>query len=251
MRKTRSFYSTMILCLVLLCSTTGCGQNSHENTAIATESAADSRIDFAALKEENPDIFAWLYIPDTRIDCPVLQDSQSDDYYCNHNAFREDDSHGVVYIELANVTDLCDFNTVFHGSASKTPDSRKSESYPFADLYRFADPAFFDAHEKMYLYLDGNVLTYEIFAAYERENTSLIRDYDFTDTIGCLMFLNDLYATKDLHMNLRDGWNFITPYHFLVTLTAHKEDDPERQFVIVAVLTQDEAGTISRVMEEY
>ncbi len=246
----KRFYTRVSLLLFLLCVITGCGQDSKENTVIATESAADSEIDFTSLKEENPNIFAWLYIPDTQIDCPVLQDNQSDDFYCNHDAFREKSSQGAVYIELANVANMCDFNTVLHGSAPKNPDSRNAESYPFADLYRFADPVFFDEHETFSLYLDGNVLTYEVFAAYERDNTSLIRDYDFTDTIGCLLFLNDLYSTRDLSMNLREGWSFITPYHFLVTLTAHKEDDPDRQFVVVAVLIQDEAGTISRIVEE-
>ncbi|MDE7247244.1 MAG: class B sortase [Lachnospiraceae bacterium] len=250
MANTKQHYIKTLLLLLLVCSMTGCGQNSHKETAIATESAADSQINFTALKEENPNIFAWLYIPDTRIDCPVLQDSQTDDFYSNHNAFREDDAHGAVYIELANVTNMCDFNTVLHGNSPEKPDSRKAESYPFADLYNFANPTFFDEHEKIYLYLDGNKLTYEVFAAYEQENTSLIRDYDFTDYIGCLMFLNDLYSNRDLSMNLRDGWSFITPYHFLITLTAHKEGDPDHQFVVVAVLTQDDAGTISRVVEE-
>lgn len=250
MTNTKHFYIKMLLPLFLVCGMTGCGQNSHEETAIATESAADFQIDFTALKVENSDIFAWLYIPDTRIDCPVLQDSQSDDFYSNHNAFKEDDACGAVYIELANVTNMCDFNTVLHGNAPKKPDSRKTESYPFSDLYNFANPAFFDEHENVYLYLDGNTLTYEVFAAYERENTSLIRDYDFTYSIGCLMFLNDLYSNRDLRMNLRDGWSFITPYHFLITLTAHKENDPDHQFVVVAVLTQDDAGTINRIVEE-
>lgn len=251
MTYTKLFYATLGLLLFLPCGITACGKTGHESTAVAMESAADSQIDFDALKKENPDIFAWLYVPDTRIDCPVLQDNQSDDFYDSHNVFREEDAHGAVYIELANVNDMCDFNTVLQGHAPKDPDSRKADTYPLSDLYRFANPAFFDEHEKFYLYLDGNVLTYEVFAAYERENTSLIRDYDFTDTIGCLMFLNDLYSARDLRMNLRDGWSFITPYHFLVTLTSPKQDDPGRQFVVVAVLIQDEAGTISRVMEEY
>lgn len=250
MANTKSFYTKTLLFLFLVCGITGCGQDNKKETAIATESAADSQVDFTALKEENPDIFAWLYIPDTQIDCPVLQDHQSDDFYSNHNAFREEDSHGATYIELANVSDMCDFNTVLHGNAPKKSDSRDAKSYPFADLYNFSDPTFFDEHEKLYLYLDGNTLTYEIFAAYERDNTSLIRDYDFTDTFGCLFFLNDLYSTRDLGMNLREGWSFITPYHFLITLTAHKENDPDRQFVVVAVLVQDDAGTITRIMEE-
>lgn len=250
MAKTKSFYTTVFFSLFLLFSITGCGEDKHRETAIATESGADSQINFTALKEENPDIFAWLYIPDTQIDCPVLQDHQSDDFYSSHNAFREEDSQGAIYIELANVSDMCDFNTVLHGNAPEKSDSRSAEAYPLADLYNFADPTFFDGHEKLYLYLDGNTLTYEIFAAYERDNTSLIRDYGFTDTIGFLMFLNDLYGNRDLSTNLREGWSFITPYHFLVTLTAHKENDPDRQFVVVAVLIQDNAGTITRIMEE-
>lgn len=251
MTDAKRFYGKILLLLFLACAISGCGINSKKDTAIATESAADSQIDFVALKAENSDIFAWLSIPDTRIDCPVLQDSETDDFYSSHNAFRKKDVHGAAYIELANVNDMCDFNTVIHGNASKNPDSRDAASYPFTDLYLFSDPAFFDEHETISLYLYGNVLTYEVFASFERENTSLIRSYDFTDTTGCLLFLNDLYSTRDLGMNLRDGWSFITPYHFLVTLTAHKEDSPDREFVVVAVLIRDEAGTINRFMEEY
>lgn len=156
----------ILLLLFLACAISGCGINSKKDTAIATESAADSQIDFAALKAENSDIFAWLSIPDTRIDCPVLQDSETDDFYSSHNAFGKKDVHGTAYIELANVNDMCDFNTVIHGNASKNPDSRDAASYPFTDLYLFSDPTFFDEHETISLYLDGNVLTYEVFAAF-------------------------------------------------------------------------------------
>lgn len=211
---------------------------------IPGESAADVQIDFAALREENQDIFAWISIPETDIDCPVLQSTQGDDFYESHNAYGQEDEHGAVYIELANLTSMCDFNTVLHG---KTGDD---ENGPFAGLYRFADPGFFEEHERLYLYLDGNVLTYEIFAAYERENTSLLRSYDFTYMEGCEQFLNDLYSIRDMTMNLREGWEGITPYHFLITLTTQREDDADRQFVVLAILTQDAAGTIDRIVAE-
>ena len=43
-------------------------------------------IDFAALQEEtNPDIYAWIYIPDTKIDYPVLQHAEDNTYYLNYN----------------------------------------------------------------------------------------------------------------------------------------------------------------------
>lgn len=215
-----------------------------QTTGISGESALDAQIDFNALKEENPDIFAWIHIPGTEIDDPVLQSEQSDDFYESHNAYGQEDDAGAVYIELANLTNMCDFNTVLHGKTGAEGEG------VFADLYRFADPDFFREHENIYLYLDGNVLTYEIFAAYERENTSLLRNYDFTYLDGCTQFLDDLYSIRDMTMNLREGWEGVTPYHFLITLTTQKEEKPDDQFVVVAILTQDAAGTIDRVVAE-
>lgn len=208
------------------------------------ESASDARIDFQALKAENPEIFAWLYIPDTAIDYPVLQSGQGDDFYESHNARGEADEGGAIYIELANLTSMCDFNTVIHGKTG--PEG----SGLFADLYRFADLDFFRGHEEAYVYLEDNVLTYEIIAAYERENTSLLRSYDFTYSEGCEQFLEDMYGTRDMTMNLREGWEGITPYHFLLTLTTQREEDADKQLVVVAIMTGDAAGTIDRIVEE-
>ncbi len=213
-------------------------------TGISGESAEDAQVDFQALQEENPDIFAWLYIPGTKVDCPALQSMQGDDYYATHNAYGQEDENGAVYIELANLASMCDFNTVFHGKAGEDGDG------PFADLYQFADPDFFDRHETIYLYLDGNVLTYEIVAAYERDNTSLLRSYDFTYLDGCQQFLDDLFATREMTMNMREGWEGITPYHFLITLTTQKQESADRQFVVLAILTEDAAGTIDRIVAE-
>lgn len=210
-------------------------------TGLAYETASDAEIDFEALREENPDIFAWLHIPGTEIDCPVLQSSEADDYYESHDAYGRENQNGAVYTELANLKNMCDFNTVLHGKMTEEGD--------FQELHRFSDPEFFDSHEQIYIYLEGNLLTYEVFAAYEREDTSLIRTYDFTYATGCQQFLDDLYGTRSMGKLIREGWEGISPYHFLITLTTQSGDDSDRQFVIVAVLVQDAAGTIDRVVE--
>ncbi len=93
-------------------------------------------------------------------------------------------------------------------------------------------------------------MTYEIIAAYERENTSLLRSYDFTYLEGCEQFIDDLYSIRDMTMNRREGWEGITPYHFLITLTTQLQEDADKQFVVLAILTQDEAGTIDRIVAE-
>lgn len=208
---------------------------------IAYETAEDATIDFKALQIENPDIFAWLYIPGTGIDAPILQSTEADDYYENHNAYGEADRNGTLYTELANLKSMCDFNTVIHG--------KSRDGGLFADLYQFADPDFFMQHEDIYLYLDGNLLTYTVFAAYERENTSLIRSYDFTYGSGCEKFLTDMYGSREMGKNLREGWEEVTPYHFLITLTTQREENAEKQFVVLAALVGDAAGTIDRTVE--
>ena len=89
-----------------------------------------------------------------------------------------------------------------------------------------------------------------MFAAYEREDTSLIRTYDFTYLEGCRKYLDDLYGTRSMGMNLREGWEEVTPYHFLITLTTRTQKDPARQFVVVAALVGDAAGEIDRAVTE-
>ncbi len=214
-------------------------------SVILRESAQDAQVDFRALKEENPEIFAWIYIPDTSIDAPVAQSSESDEYYASHNITKENDENGALYIEAANLTSMCDFNTVIHGNTAED-----GESGLFAELYQFSDPDYFDSHEQMYLYLEDNVLTYEIFAAYERENNSLIRTYDFTYLSGCDQFLKDMYSIRSMNMMIRSGWEDVTPYHFLVTLTTSRGKDSDSQFVVLAALIEDPAGTIDRAVME-
>ena len=215
------------------------------STGIANESAKDAEIDFNALRAENSEIFGWLHIPDTSIDAPILQSAESDDYYATHNAMKEADEGGALYIEAANLSSMCDFNTVIHGRTAED-----GTSGIFADLYQFADPDFFDSHEQLYVYLDGNVLTYEVFAAFERENTSLLRTYDFTYLAGCNQFLEDVYNIREMNMMIRSGWEDVTPYHFLVTLTTSKGENPDKQFVVLAALINDPAGNIDRAVVE-
>ncbi len=59
-----------------------------------------------------------------------------------------------------------------------------------------------------------------------------------------------MYGARSMTMNLREGWEGITPYHFLLTLTTQREENADRQFVVIAILTEDAAGTIDRIVAE-
>lgn len=217
-------------------------KSKEEGLGLAYESAKDAEIAFEVLQEENPEVFAWLYIPGTNIDYPVLQSEEKDTYYESHDKYKNVSDEGAIYTEMANMKSMCDFNTVLHGKGG--------EDGLFSELYQFADMEFFDSHEKIYLYLAGNLLTYEVFAAFERDNTSLIRTYDFTYASGCRQFLDDMYQSREMGKNIRAGWEDVTPYHFLITLTTNSQANPDKQYVVIAALVGDAAGTIDRIVVE-
>lgn len=210
-------------------------------SGLVWETAADGHVDFDVLQKENPDIFAWLYVPGTGIDAPILQSPVSDDYYQSHRADGREGTEGALYTEMPNMMDMCDFNTIIHGKDDK-------DGGLFAGLHKFEDPDFFEENEKFYIYLPDNVLTYEIFAAYYDEESDILRRFDYTTYGGCAAYLEQVYGARDMGKNQREGWDDLTPYHFLVTLDGSIREEEGRQYVVIGALVGDAAGKIDRVI---
>ena len=210
-----------------------------------TETEGDDSpfIDLQKIRQENSDIFAWLNIPDTDISYPVLQSFDGDDnYYRTHNVLQETDPKGAIYIEAANLQDMCDFNTVLHGSS---PD----DGTMFSGLSNFLDRKYLDEHPYMYLYLDGNVLVYYTFAAFTREDKRLLSQYDFSYASGCQQFLDEIYEGKSMNKVIRSGWeDMVKPENFIITLST-KSSSSGKQTVVVACLVGDIAGKIDRYID--
>ncbi|HBA46218.1 MAG TPA: hypothetical protein DCZ91_00130, partial [Lachnospiraceae bacterium] len=73
----------------------------------------EKEVDFADLQENtNQDIYAWIYIPDTKIDYPVLQHPTDNTYYLNYNLDGSRGYPGCIYTEDYNEKDFSDPNTV-------------------------------------------------------------------------------------------------------------------------------------------
>lgn len=65
-----------------------------------TSDDSTAGIDWDALKEENPDIAAWIQLPDTVIDYPVMQAAdENPHYYLRHNLWHEWSIGGNPYID--------------------------------------------------------------------------------------------------------------------------------------------------------
>lgn len=228
-----------LMALFLLTGCAGKGNKAQDDVE-----NGDSYVDVAELARKNPDVFAYIRIPGTSIDYPVVQSLDGDDsFYRTHNSEKEPDPKGAIYTECANLRNMCDFNEVLHGSSPE-------DGSMFADVRKFLDRKYFEEHPYIYVYLDGNVLIYYVFASYSRENTRLLAQYDFTYAGGCQAFLDEIYDSRSMTKNIRTGWeNMVEPDNFIITLTTENRDDPSKQVIVVGCLVGDMRGTIDRIVD--
>lgn len=122
--------------------------------------------------EENPEIYAWLFVPHTGIDYPVLQHADHNDYtfYASHNEKGEQDDKGALNTEYFNLKEFRDYLTVIYGR-------NIGDGTMFSNLEFYRDPAFFKENPYIYVYTEDELLIYKTFAAYESEDVHLILFY--------------------------------------------------------------------------
>ena len=71
-------------------------------------------VDFKALKKINPDIIAWIRIPDTSIDYPVVQ-GNDDSYYLTHTFKKTEYVAGAIFLDSDNNADFSDDKNIIYG----------------------------------------------------------------------------------------------------------------------------------------
>lgn len=117
-----------------------------------------NQIDFEALWKSNKDIYAWIEIPGTLVNYPVLQHPTDDGYYLNHTVEKAEGLPGSIYSESVHAKDFSSINTVLYGH------NMRNDSM-FGSLHDYEDRTFFEENPYVYIYLPERTLVYEIFAA--------------------------------------------------------------------------------------
>lgn len=173
-----------VLCFVLLVLLICC-------TAASAEGRLEALLNEAEL--ENEDICAWLEIPGTQISYPVLQHSENDAFYLDHNVLGQPDANGALYTEATyNAADFSDPVTVIYGH-------RMNSGAMFGTLQKeYSGPASFEAHRKILLHLPEETLEYTVFAAVPYSRMHILHYYDFSWYRVFRMFFDDVFATRSL-----------------------------------------------------
>jgi sortase B len=188
----------------------------------------EKNLDWELLRETNPDIYAWIYIPDTNVDYPVLQHSTNDDYYLDHNLDGSKGRPGCLYTQRLNSKDFTDYNTVIYGHNMKS-------GAMFRTLHYFEDYTFFTEHPYIYIYTENEELVYEVFAAYETDNSHILNTNDFSTELGYAAYLTKITSNPDEDKNFRNDIN-ITTTDRILTLSTCGSSGSSRRYLVQAVL---------------
>ena len=202
----------------------------------------DNPVDFAALQQQNPEIVAWIKLPNTKINYPVMQSSSEhpEDYYLYRNESGEKSRYGSIYIQKYNHADFSDPNTILYGH-------NMANGSMFAAVHKFKKSSFFEENQYLYVYVPGHELVYRIYSifSYEERNPStggvkhLLWAYDFDTEDGKQAFIDKTLDPKAPIQQVRDGV-FPTPSDRLITLsTCVNNNEGDGRLLLVAVLESD------------
>lgn len=201
------------------------------------ESAPAEAIDFTYWQSKNPDVCAWIRVPGTEIDYPVLQnETEADDYYLSHDIEKESSLYGAIYIEKENSKAFTDPNTVLYGHNMR-------DGTMFGSLKKFTEKDFFEKHGSFTVYLPEETRVYKIVAAYRYPAEHLLTAFDFGTPRGADAYFQKIPGfVQDTDGRLRTGIPIRAP---LVTLSTCTPDDPSMRYLVQGVLTENtkEEGT--------
>ena len=112
-----------------------------ENVALA-----DLTVDWDALRAVNPDIVAWIYVPDSPINYPVVQGDDNEEYL--HKAFDGSTgwlaSAGTIFLDSTNSSDFSNQNSALYGH-------HMNDGSMFASLSDWQNNDEFNAHRDIYV----------------------------------------------------------------------------------------------------
>lgn len=188
----------------------------------------EKNLDWEALRKENKDIYAWIYIPGTQVDYPILQHETENDYYLNHNLDGSSGYPGCIYTQLLNGKEFYDPNTVLYGH-------NMGNGTMFGSLHAYEDNTFLEENPYVYVYTEENVLVYEIFAACTFSDVHLLQGYKYVEEEGFDAFVDDLKSVRDMKSHVRDSVE-VSYGDYLLTMSTCIKNKPTQRYLVVAVL---------------
>ena len=191
------------------------------------ERAAQSAVDLSAYLAQNPDFIAWLRIPGTNVDYPVVQ-TDDPDYYLNHTFSGKSSVVGTLF----SLEDA-DYAAPGRNIAIYGHHLRSSGEKMFTSLMRYKNPDFYEDNKTIVLDSLYRHSEYTIFAVVNMK----VRDWEpsrttFSGNVAFMAFVNRAKAESLYDTGVEVG----TDDHILTLITCDRSyAGKEGRLVILAV----------------
>lgn len=206
--------------------TTSPGANSSGAGSLPAEREDAPALDFAALRENFPDIRAWLTIPGTPVDYPVLQSSpESPEYYLRRSYRGEWRMAGSLFFQADCLLDSRCLIAYGHNMSDGTM---------FGCLPKYLDAVYCGEHGQITLQTPDGVRQYTVAAVLETDVSRV--PFNRTVFTGDANFLEHTQALLD-SAQIKTGAPITTDSRLLVLVTC-SYSWPDARVVVVAVQDQ-------------
>jgi len=198
---------------------------------------ADVPIDFAYLKEVNPDIYGWLDLSCTGQEYPVLSNDLDADHYIHRDVNGKYASAGSLYSQsIFNQLEFNDPCTVIYGH-------NMANGSMFGKLQKTAAGRDLDDAESegnyFTLYTPTKIERYRIYAQGVFSDQNILYYYDFADEAGFAAFFEDFTGYSK---GVRYISTEVTPAfgdELVILSTCYSRDNAYR-FLTIGVLVEKE-----------
>ena len=181
------------------------------------------------LKKENEDIIAWIQIPGTKIDFPVLQ-GQDNEYYIRHTYKKEYSVDGSIFLDKDYNWDKPSDNLLIYGHNNKNGNM-------FQDLLKYEDKNYYKEHPTINFTTVNEDCVYEIIAVfksrvYYKSERNVFRYYYFINAENEEEY--NYYVEESKKASLYDTGKTAEYGEKLLTLSTCEYSQEDGRFVIVA-----------------
>ena len=203
------------------------------DTAVETEPPLpENPVNFSKQMSTNDEIYAWIYIPNTNVNYPILQSMEDDLYYLRRGLDRNYDISGVLFTQSCNKRNFSDPVTVIYGH------NMTEYGTMFATLHNFEDEDFFKANDTFYIYTPGHILTYKIVSAFKYDNRHIMNSFNFDDVEVRREFFNVVMNPMSIPMSVREGVTLKNDDRIVVLSTCMA--DNTYRYLVCGVFVSDE-----------
>ncbi|MBR5620165.1 MAG: class B sortase [Clostridia bacterium] len=202
------------------------------SVATTTDNRPENPIDFQSLQDRNNEIYAWIVVPNTEIELPILQSYQDDLYYLNRDLDGKYSRLGSLFTQSKNNREFTDPVTVIYGHNYYSGGM-------FTNLHYFEDADFFKENEYFYIYTPTRKLTYYIVSAYKYDDRHILNSFDFSDEQVRRDYFDSVLNPKAMLRNVREDAVLETDDK-LVILSTCLTGGYSGRYLVNGVLVNDE-----------